>query len=729
MPLVKFEPKPGVVKTDTPLANEGGYSDGNRVRFWQGRAEPIGGWALNTVSTFQGIARGIHSWTTLEGKPVFSFGTNSHLYGSIGGNLRDITPPLFETTLEDIFTTVSGSAVVTVALPFHNLKAGDAVSFSNHQSTIGGLTIEGDYTVTDVLTRDTFTITHGSNASSTVSSPGGGFVDTLIALPVGLADTDVTGYGTGPYGAGPYSTSPDAQEARVWSVSNWGERGLYNPSGYGLFEWQPETNYIDLAFNGDFATGTGWGLGTGWAIGSGVATKTAGTASNLSQDVRGVLEGGRVYRVTFDLTRTAGSLKFRVNAGTVATVIDVGPASSAITKAGSYSRTFVCPADPLDIIFEADSAFAGTIDNVTYALEDKAYRLLSAPPIIAASFVNPNGVAVALGTTQVGDGAFNPALFRNSDVGNNRDWIPDTNSLASEYVLRGGGGRLMQGLATRQQDLVGSDNGVFSAQFTGDPGNAFSIRLLGTGCGLISRCAMAEQNGFVMWISNTQQFFIFRGVAGSASLGTPEIIPCPVREDVFENIDQNQLAKVHVGINPAFGEMWTFYPDVRDGNECSRAVAFSWTEGHWSTHVLNRTAWCPAGIFPTPIACRDDGRIFNQETGRTANGSALGWFIRTSDFDIGDGDTLLALIGIVPDLARPVGSISFSIHTKEWPNKPPINFGPYTYNTASDTTVRMRAMGRQVAITIAEASTGAFGRFGAMKLDIPQTGAKRGGSN
>src|SRR5690606_26510779 len=119
-----------------------------------------------------------------------------------------------------------------------------------------------------------------------------------------------------------------------------------------------------LSFNGGFNDNVnGWALGTGWSYGSGKVSKTAGTASNLSQDVDGVLEGGRVYRIIFTVDRSAGSLKFRVNAGDTPAVIDVGTASSAITKSGTYSRIFVAPALPKDVVFEADAAFAGSVDS------------------------------------------------------------------------------------------------------------------------------------------------------------------------------------------------------------------------------------------------------------------------------------------------------------------------------------------------------------------------------
>jgi hypothetical protein len=722
--LVKPAFKPGIMKTDTGLDSEGGFADGNLVRFWQGKAEPVGGWALHTVQTFDGIARGAKAWTTLTGRSVFAFGSSAGLYAVIGGSVRNITPNLLQAVRNNIFSTVNGSPVVTVNIPFHRLVEGDALTFSNHQSTVGGLTIEGAYTVTEVLTRDTFTITHGSNASSTVTA-GGGFVDIVIPLPVGIASTPFTGYGSGEYGDGPYGESAVVEVLRVWSVDNWGENGLFNPSGYGLFEWQPAQAYLDLAFNGDFATSGGWGLGTGWAIGSGVATKTAGTASNLSQDVEGVFEGGRTYLVTFDVTRTAGSLKLRMNAGTIPAVIDVGEASSAITKTGSYTRIVRAPADPLDIVFEADASFAGTVDNVVYRLFDKAYRISTAPPRIDAMFVDPKGLVVTLGTTQV-DGIYNPTCLRTSDIGNNRSYIPDTNSIASEYVLRGGGGRLMAGLPTRQQNIAWGDDGVFSLQYRGEPGDAFNIQLLGTGCGLISRHAMAEGSGFVFWMSNAKQFYIFRGV-GATNLGVPEIVPCTVREDLFDNLDQQQLLKIHAGVNPKFSEVWWWYPDTRDGNECSRAVAFSWTDGPWSIHQLPRTAWIAAGPVPNPLGFAPEGLIYDHEVGTTANGAPMNAFIETSDFDVQDGDNFIGLLGIWPDFARQVGNVRITIKSKRYPNEPSFKVTATVPELCTPTTQKLdfRVKARQTRMRIESASTECFWRMGAVRLDAVTTTARR----
>jgi hypothetical protein len=727
MPFFKPQLTPGINKTETQLANEGGYSDGNWMRFFQGKVQPVGGWQLTTPETFTGTARGSHPWTTISATPVFAFGTSESLYSLIGGQIRDITPYMLQTVLTDVFTTVSGSPLVTVNLDYHNLKEGDSVTFANHQSTIGSLTIEGDYTVTSVISRDKFVITHGSNAGSTVSTPGGGNVDVTIPLPAGNESRPASGYGTGTYGTGTYGTSGNVLDARVWSLSNFGENLMANPSGGGLYTWQPEVAYADLAVTGDFASGTGWARGTGWAIGSGVATKTAGTGSNLSQSVVDVAEGGRYYRVTFTVTRSAGTLKFRVNAGASPAVIDVAEASSAITKSGTYSRVFLCPALPSDFVFEADSTFAGTIDDVSYQLEDRAIRVTTAPPIMDAMYVSPNGVTVAIGTTQVDDSGYNPICVRNSGQGNFRDWTPDSASAASENYLRGGGG-LVAGIATRQQDLVWSENGVFSLQFNSSnplDGNAYTVNLLGTGCGLISRHAMIESGGFVSWMSNAGKFFIFRGV-GATNLGVPEQLVCPVQEYVFDNLNTGQAAKIWGWYNSDFSEFWWHYPDSRDGDECSRAVTCAFIESNapWSIHEIDRTTGVGSGVFEFPIMLSSGGFIYDHEQGLTGNGAKIPWHIETSDFDVGEGDNLMFMRQFLPDFRDHVGTIQVDIATKLYPNSTDLTSVTYDFTSAT-TKNDFRITGRQARVKFTGKVAGTWARMGAMRFDVQPTRSRR----
>jgi hypothetical protein len=115
------------------------------------------------------------------------------------------------------------------------------------------------------------------------------------------------------------------------------------------------TDGADLVTNGDFATDTDWtkgGAPDAWTIGSGVATKTAGTAGNLSQDVSAA--ASTKYRVAFSLTRSAGNL----------TVSLGGVTHSTTFSANASVEIYITTTGTGDLTFIADSAFAGTIDNV-----------------------------------------------------------------------------------------------------------------------------------------------------------------------------------------------------------------------------------------------------------------------------------------------------------------------------------------------------------------------------
>lgn len=716
------------------LSNEGGFADANFIRFWQGLPQTLGGWQLHTTQTFEGTARGSHDWRTLEGKTALAMGTESHLYCLVGGMMRDITPDLHNTTLNNCFTTENGSDIVTVWLDFHRFKPGESVTFANHQSTVGGLTIQGTFPVKDVLSLHSFTIDFTSNASSTVSTPAGGYVDFSARLPVGLATNPAAGYGSGTYGAGPYGAAGETiLELRSWSLANWGEFLLANPSGYPIFEFQPELSYEDLAFNGTFTgNADGWALGTGWAYSANQVNATAGTASNLSQNVEGVLEGGRYYKASFVVTRSAGTLKLRMNAGDPDAVIDIGTASSPITKSGTYERIFLCPADPVDIVFEKDNAFVGSIDTVSYQLMDKAYRITTSPARVDAMSVDPKGIVLAYGCSLI-DGSYSATTIRCSDIGNNRSWVPDTGSLASEITLNGVGGRLMCGLSTREQNIVWSDKNALALEYKGVEGAAFEPFDLGSGIGIISRNAMAEHGGLVAWMTPGREFRIFRGI-GALSKGSAQLLKCPLHPDVFDNLNERQQMKVHCGVNPEFAEFWFFTPDLRDGDECSRAYVVSWAEGDqtgepaWTKHILARTSWRPSGTFPNPIGFGAplDGlsRIFDHEVGYTANGQALNEFLLTAPFDSGEGERLITMSKVEPHFSHQTGNVGITMIGTMSQNGTPFES---TTLVATPTTefLYLRFKARRVSLRFEGLTAGGFWRYGAPTFDITPTGARR----
>jgi len=126
------------------------------------------------------------------------------------------------------------------------------------------------------------------------------------------------------------------------------------------------SNYVS---NGEFADTTGWTAGAGWAIADGAATRTASASTpNLDQTVATPLIAGASYRVTFDMTRSAGSLTVSIGGGT---------ASAALTTADATVSVDIVAGSTQVLRFIANATFAGTVTNVqavplvTYSLEGK----------------------------------------------------------------------------------------------------------------------------------------------------------------------------------------------------------------------------------------------------------------------------------------------------------------------------------------------------------------------
>jgi len=235
MPLSKILLKPGINRENTRYTTEGGWYDGDKVRFRQGTPEKIGGWARRSSSTFLGICRSLWNWVTLGGNNLIGVGTNLKFYISQGGNYYDITPLRDTETLTNPFSTTAGSPIVEVTDAAGGYIDGDFVTFSG-ATAVGGLTLNGEYQIAyDIGT--TYTITASSNAGSTAT--GGGTVTATYQINVGPAfQSPLTGWGAGGWGLGAWGvgvSSPDA--LRLWSQSNFGEDLIFNPRGGGLYYW------------------------------------------------------------------------------------------------------------------------------------------------------------------------------------------------------------------------------------------------------------------------------------------------------------------------------------------------------------------------------------------------------------------------------------------------------------------------------------------------------------
>ena len=80
MPLNKLTFKSGIVSDITPYSNEGGFVDGDKIRFRLGSPEKIGGWSKFSPNTYLGSARRLLNWVALDGSDFLGVGTHLKYY-------------------------------------------------------------------------------------------------------------------------------------------------------------------------------------------------------------------------------------------------------------------------------------------------------------------------------------------------------------------------------------------------------------------------------------------------------------------------------------------------------------------------------------------------------------------------------------------------------------------------------------------------------------------------
>lgn len=183
----------------------------------------LNGWFMVTVSDADTYT--ITSPTAASGSTTGGGGTVNYEYP--------------RTSLSGPFTTVNGSTTVTVAHTAHGARAGDTVYFSG-ASAVGGITLDGAYTISNVTT-NAYEVTH--SAAATSSTSGGGTVSTRYEINTGRQDTIISyGYGVGTYGTGTYGTARStgfALGCRVWSLAKYGTKLLASPVDGTIYEYDP----------------------------------------------------------------------------------------------------------------------------------------------------------------------------------------------------------------------------------------------------------------------------------------------------------------------------------------------------------------------------------------------------------------------------------------------------------------------------------------------------------
>ena len=251
MPLEPLLFKPGINKESTSYTAEGGWFDGNLVRFKKGYAEKIGGWQKYLLVSYEGTGRKLHNWVNLGGSKLLGLGTRFKLYIQEGANFNDITPLRSTTAAGDVtFAASNGSSTITVTDASHGAAQNDFVTFSGAVSLGGVITapvLNHEYQVVSIVNGNSYTFlatdANGNSVTANGSDTGNGGGSTVGKYQIGVGlDVFVgsTGWGADTWGNSTWgSTSSLAanNQLRLWSMDNFGEDLIANPRAGSVYYW------------------------------------------------------------------------------------------------------------------------------------------------------------------------------------------------------------------------------------------------------------------------------------------------------------------------------------------------------------------------------------------------------------------------------------------------------------------------------------------------------------
>ena len=652
MPLATVKFAPGFDKQSTAYGAEGKWIDGENIRFRYGQPEKIGGWVKLIAAKLYGSVRAQFAWTSLDGTRFLALGTDKKLYLYTEGAIHDITPVrATESDLTNPFVTTDGSAVVTVTDAGHGASAGDFVTFSNADA-VGGLDMNAEFEITEIVSSSVYKVTHSSNASSGATGGGSSTVDVEYQLSVGQ---EVNTYGYG------------------WGVDAWN----------GLSDTGRITDQLNEALD---ATETGVDVDDGSKFANGdyilvdqEIMKVTGVSSNT-------------LTVTRDLTTNEGTTT--VSAGSHnatthadnATVTIIFDASDTSINATSWNEAASSSETVLDSRYWVFENFGEDLlalqSNGKLFKWDKSSGVTTRAVVVHANaptasrhliLSTPDRHAILLGTeTTIGTSSTQDDLFlRFSSQEDTSTWSPAATNTAGSFRIQDGS-KIITALRSRGSILIWTDTSLHSLQFIGPP-FIFGLSQVASNCGAVSPYAAVDVNGTTFWMSQ-QSFYMFDGAVRK--------IPCPVQDYVFDDFSITQQPLIYAGLNSDFNEITWFYASA-DSDFIDRNVTYNYVEGTWYTNSLDRTTWLYYCVYQVPYATQysptvvgdtptvlgaTDGSsiIYQHEEGVDNDTQAMECFLQSGDFDIEDGQNILSVSRFIPDFKDQEGSAEVLLSFKDF---------------------------------------------------------------
>ena len=384
------------------------------------------------------------------------------------------------------------------------------------------------------------------------------------------------------------------------------------------------------------------------------------------------------------------------------------------------------------------------------ALTTRAVALASNPTKSVMTVVSDRDRhLIHLGTeTTIGNTTTQDKMFiRFSDQEDPNDYAPTSTNTAGTFRIDSGT-RIVGAVKGKDYLLILTDTSAYVMQFVGTP-FTFSIRQVGSNCGLFGQHAAVYVDGAVYWMSEEGGFFVYDG--------TVKTLPCTVEDFVYTTSGDNlgisffNGEQIFAGHNSLYSEINWFYPKS-GGNFVDRLVTYNYAERVWTTGSLARTTYSDTSVFAFPYATEftqnsaptfptvlgisaSQGKTtyYAQEIGVNQKDSSgtetkIAAFIQSGDFDLeigGEGEYMMKIRRFIPDFKLITGNAKVTLNLRDFPSETKASspLGPFTVTSATKK-VDTRARARLASLKVENDAVNESWRMGTFRFDTQPDGRR-----
>lgn len=156
---------------------------------------------------------------------------------------------------------------------------------------------------------------------------------------------------------------------------------------------------------------------------------------------------------------------------------------------------------------------------------------------------------LALGAYDFFNQAFDPMLIRWCSTEDLNDWVPTSTNTSGDLRLYSGS-KIVAGVRSRLESVIFTDVSVHTLPFVGGF-DVFGLNIVGENVSILGpNCAVPIDSRVVFMAES--DFYLYDGIV--------KVLPCSVRNFVYDNLNVAQRDKIYGGLNREFNEVWWFYP-------------------------------------------------------------------------------------------------------------------------------------------------------------------------